>query len=363
MIKKFLLVLVCSSFLLTGCENLLVKSLLPEEIVEAAIDTNKDIEDYYIESTMKVYEGDTLIEDLIIKEWNAKIDGDAKRMTEINSDQTGKVVALIEKDTLNMYDEKQNEVYNIGNIGDINSNLAKSLKEKTKNELDTMNNAYSMETVGEETINGVKTYHIKGSPKKESILLGDYEMWIDKENWVVMKMIANSGDIRVITENTKVDLTSEINKEIFKLDIPKDAKKVSLDEALETESVTIEETYKMLGDNLLILKDKKFELKDIESIVLDPKEDTKQFTFKYTQDGAGTFEISVMETPEEDMSDLTDFGHEEKEVRGGKATVLDDTIRMVNFEEGGNYYMFMVYDGSMTLKEMMEVVEGMDQYK
>lgn len=46
-----------------------------------------------------------------------------------------------------------------------------------------------------------------------------------------------------------------------------------------------------------------------------------------------------------------------------KVSVMDDLIKMVNFEEDGNYYIFMIDNPQITIDEAIEVINSMDQYK
>lgn len=361
--KKILIALLCASFILTGCENLLVKTIIPEEIVEAAIDTNQDIEDYYIETTMKIYEGDKLTEESTTKEWNAKIDGQKKRRTEASSEEGGKIISSIDNNELIIYMEEENEFYNFGNVEDVNPELNKNLRDRTKGELDAMNTLYDMETIGEETINGAKTYHIKGSPKKKSALLGDYEMWIDKENWIVMKSVAISGDIKVISENIKVDIAPKIDPSIFKLDIPSDAKELNPELDAENKTVTLDEANEYLDNNLLVIKDEDFILDRIESMKIETEEDTEQFNLKYTKNAGEVLDVNVMKMPEDGMEDLSEIGLEEIDIRGHKGEVIDDILKMLTFEEEGNYYILIAYDEEMTLDDIIKLAEGMELYK
>lgn len=364
MLKKTLIVLVCFSFLLTGCQGLFTKNLLAEEIVETAMEKNEEMEDYYIESLIEIYNNDKLLGESTIKEWNMKIDGEIKRMSEVYSEEVGRVISTFQEDQIIMYSEMENEVYRNRKSIDMAPEGNLSIKERTQNDLDTLNEMHTMEIVGEEELNGIETYHIKGSPEEESKTLGDYEIWIDKKNWVVVKVISDAGDIKFTYTNTKIDLSPEIDPSIFNLDIPDDAKEINLDEINEFEEVTLDQAYKELEENLLVVKDEDYKLEKIEINNPSGPNQPKPIIFTYTKDEIKAFEISVFYVLEEGMLELDELmGFEKREIRGKQASVMDNIIKMINFEEDENYYVFMIDNPETTVDRVIEVINNMEQYK
>ncbi|MGO1469374.1 MAG: LolA family protein [Tissierella sp.] len=363
MLKRIMIFILASSFLLTGCESPLVKTLLPEEIVKAAIDTNEKEEDYYIKSNMKIFENGELIEEMLTEEWRAKIDGEVKRRTEIVSEDEGRMISLINEKEIKVYQEDSNEVFTISNEMGEGSNLNKSVKEKTMNELDMAKRMYEIDNLGEETINGRETYHLKGEPMEESSLLGDYEAWIDKDNWVVVKSINKSGDIKVVTENIQVEFSPEIDDSFFSLDLPEDVKKIDMDEDIsDTDEITIEEADKKLGGKLLYISDKKYKLEKATFSSYNSDLVPDEMVFHYSKDDSGTFFISVLEKQEE-MEDDGVLEFEEREIRGNKANIMNDILKMITFYEDGLQYNLIMEDEEMTIDEGIDIIENMKKYK
>lgn len=357
--KKIMVIVICTSFLISGCGNLLVKSLLPEEIVEAAIERNENEDDYYIKSTTKIFEKDELLEEFSTKEWSFKVDGQVKRRTEMASKEEGMTISLVDEKEITIYQEDTNEVFTLNNTIEGSSNLNKSLKEKTISELDMAKKMYDVKNLGEVDINGRDTYHLKGVPLKESTLLGDYEIWIDKENWIVVKSISKSGDMEIITENIEVDFSPKIDNAIFDLEIPEDAKIVDLDEDVsDTKEVTLEEANEKLDGKLLYIKDEKYKLEKAVSSTYNSDMIPDEMVFNYSKDGQGLFTISVLKKQAE-MEDDGVMEFREKEIRGNKAYIIEDIIKMISFYEEGLQYNLIIEDDGMTIDEGVEIIENM----
>lgn len=363
MIKKIMIFILASSFLLAGCESPLVKTLLPEEIVEAAIDTNEKEEDYYIKSNMRVFENGELVEEMLTEEWRANIDGEVKRRTEIVSEDEGKMISLINEKEIKVYQEDSNEVFTLANEMGESSNLNKSVKEKTMNELDMAKRMYEIDNLGEETVNGRETYHLKGQPMEKSSLLGDYEAWIDKENWVLVKSINKSGDIEAVTENIEVDFSPKIDKSIFDLDMPEDVKEIDMDKDIsDTDEITIAEANEKLGGKLLYINDEKYKLEKTTFSSYDSEIVPDEMVFNYSKDNSLNFFISVLEKQEEMENDgVLDI--EEREIRGNKAYVMDDILKMITFYEDDLQYNLIMEDEEMTIEEGIDIIENMEKYK
>src|SRR5699024_4642831 len=74
----------------------------------------------------------------------------------------------------------------------------------------------------EAEIAGRDSYHLVAKAKEENTLFGDQELWIDKENWMVLKMIFNTGDSKTEMVYTKIDFNPRIPADTFTLDLPDD---------------------------------------------------------------------------------------------------------------------------------------------
>ena len=132
--------------------------------------------------------------DIKITEWVAE---DGKRRVETVMEETGeKAITVNDGTELITYDETTNTAYRIGVTEDLKEFQDMSPKEKAEMMLDAIKDTHKMTLVGEEKVIGRDTYHLKAEAKDKDSLYGDQEIWVDKENWFILKTVANSGDIK-----------------------------------------------------------------------------------------------------------------------------------------------------------------------
>src|SRR5699024_7270000 len=91
--------------------------------------------------------------------------------------------------------------------------------------------------------------------KGEKSLYGRQEMWIDKENWLLLKTTSNSGDSRVTLEYTTIEMDPKMDDSVFEIDVPDDVIVEEYDDAME-EVITLEEGIEKLGSPFMYIKDK-----------------------------------------------------------------------------------------------------------
>lgn len=376
MTKKMLIIILCMSFFISGCESIGDKSLLPEEIIATAIETNEEVKDYYMVSTMEIYLNDELVDEMVTKEWSGRIYGDLKRRTETTSKEDGKTISVMDEKEAIIYQEDTNEVftmtYEIEEIG----NLNKSLKRRTMDELAILKKQYTIKNLGEEEINGIKTFHLKGIPKKEDSLFGDYEMWIDKDNWLVVKSITSTGDQKIITKNKEIDFSPKLQASMFKLDIPEDAELVNIDDfSPDIEEITIEEANKELNGRLLYVKDQIYKLEKVQYLRSKSEDMDDEIIFDYSKDGENLFNITVIKRSKEEMQGF--FEANEQLIRGHLAFIEEDVISLrqdkglvsegilniITFYENELMYSLVLEENKITIQEAIDVIEKMEIYK
>src|SRR5690625_5356731 len=86
-----------------------------------------------------------------------------------------------------VYDEKEQSSYVMNDI-DI-ENLYINPKEQLDMLLDMIKDTHDIEIIGDEEILGRKTFHLVAVQKEDTnSLLGDQELWIVKEYWMVFKL-------------------------------------------------------------------------------------------------------------------------------------------------------------------------------
>lgn len=356
--KKIVILLICASFLATGCENLGNESLMPDDIVASAIETNKNEEEYYMESTMTIFQNNEQTEEVVTKEWRAKVDGEFKRKSEVISKEE-RAISVQEGSKIYLYQETTNE-YFVFDIED-GTNMDKSLKEQTMEELNLAKDMFDIRNMGEREVNGRETFYLKGEPEEESELLGDYEIWIDKENWVVVKSKSKSGDMEIVLENKEVDFSPDIDPSTFQLDIPEDAEIVDINkDAYGMEDLTLEEAGEKFHSKPLYIDEEGYEIEKLLFSSNDEELIPDELVFNYSKDGQNAFTVSVIEESEAENGELDELGlGEKREIRGSEGLVVEDLIDMVIFYEDGLQYNFILEENSINVEEVLETIENM----
>src|SRR5699024_12691660 len=79
-------------------------------------------------------------------------------------------------------------------------------------------------------------------------------MWIDKENWHLLKMVDHTADNLSTIEYTNIDLDPNFDDDVFVLDIPDDATFETFDEDIE-ETITLNEAIDIMDSSFLYVKD------------------------------------------------------------------------------------------------------------
>lgn len=94
-------------------------------------------------------------------------------------------------------------------------------------------------------------YHLVAKENEKGTLFGDQELWVDKENWFVLKMILKSGDNEVDLEHKVVEFEKVFDEDTIMIEIPEGVEIQDMDEVNESTTVTIEEAAQHVGQPLL----------------------------------------------------------------------------------------------------------------
>src|SRR5699024_3872303 len=79
------------------------------------------------------------------------------------------------------------------------------------------------------------------------------EMWIDQENWFVLKMIGEVGNETVEVSYTDIEFGVSIADEKFDLDLPNDVDIIDLEDMAIPDEVTLTEAADGLEHNFLYI--------------------------------------------------------------------------------------------------------------
>lgn len=169
-----------------GCSNK-VSQFSPEQVIDNALAESSGYESFYAEYEITISNKNEEIDRLTIKEWR-----DSERVRVEVDGVDSKSVSTYDGLQFILYDETNNQV--IIEEEDSFEFTQMSMKEQAELLLELISESYETEVVGEEGIAGRNTFHLKATQKNDAALFGEQELWIDKDNWLVLKMISTSGD-------------------------------------------------------------------------------------------------------------------------------------------------------------------------
>lgn len=202
------------------------------------------IDSYYAEGTMLVKQKDMETEASVYKEW---YDADSKKKrVDIRSSGQETVTSVNDGKQVIVYDRTKDSAFSMNITNDMGI-TSMTQREQLMSMLRAMQSTHKSEVVGEESILGMNTYHMKVSADSANTMLGDMEFWVDQKTWFILKSIASSGDFAIESTYTKVDFSPKYTDATFRLEIPKHVIIQSLQDSNPIQEVTLEE-----GDVLLV---------------------------------------------------------------------------------------------------------------
>ncbi len=337
---------------LYGCSSQ-TNQYSPDQVIQNALEESTPA--YYAELEMIVSDkGETTVE--IMKEWRSS---DGKIRTESqNLDGNYQIISANNGSILTLYEVDQNKAYIIDDEEILSFNKP-SLKDQANMLLEMVRDTHEISTKDEEKVVGRDTHHLFAKAKKNDTLFGDLELWIDKENWLVLKSIFNVGNTVTETTYTKIDFNAKIPSDLFTIDLPADVEVVNTNDMLETEEISLEEIPVKIGKPVLHFPEtEELQISLIEIYELQGELDRNELSLDYTRDGLPLLILSVFETVNEVVDDT---GEESVKIRNqeGSYTELGD-FRSVLWEENGLTYSIVFIDPNLTLEEFIEMTGKME---
>lgn len=347
--------------LLTGC-NMKKNSLLPEKIVANAMEVNNETKSYYAESKMKIWEKDKVIEDDTIKEWMNLSGEKTKTRSEINSEGKGSTISTNNGDKIVVYMKNEKKAL-VSKAIKGNGLLKNSQKDQIMNLLKFMKKSHEISTVGEEKINGIATYHLKAVPKEKDNIFGKMDIWVNEENWFVVKMISQSGNTKTEFEYTKIDFSPKFDKSLFEQDIPSNVKIENLEDGMKNKekNITFKEAADFIGKPVLCIPESLgYKLKTMKIEMYDSSEIQDEIILSYEKDGNQDFSISIRKKQKQNKAVGKIPGEKDITVRGKKGTSFDDVVKLITWDENDASYSFMIKNPDITMEDAKKIIEKMD---
>lgn len=338
---------------LVGCSNV-GNEFSPEQVIQKTLADSAKVPSYYGESVMKFNDGTG---DMEIKEWVSK---DGKRRVETVMPETGeKSIAVNDGDKLISYDEAANTAFVI-DVKD-NTLMQKSPKEQAEFLLNMIKDTHSIKLVGEEKMIGRDVYHLKAEVKDENTLYGNQEIWVDKENWFILKNVSTSGDIQVSVEYKKIEFNPTLKESLFMLELPEDVEMKDISAMMDEQPVdSLEDAVEIMEKPFLYVQEKDGITIEQMTAVSGGSDINPQLTINYFKDNLPYFSLSVVAIDEENSK----FDGEGENIRGLKGDKTDmKDFRLLNWAEDGFGYSVILSHPELTFEQMSKIIDEMEYVK
>ncbi|MBP2079918.1 LolA family protein [Oceanobacillus polygoni] len=346
--KKCLILFSVMTLILGGCsQNMEVSA---EEIIQNAIESEKDVNTYQGISEMKMFEGEELSEHIILEEY---VEGKKRKVVTRDQLLDQESVALNDGETMLMYDKANNQAteMDMTELADF-ANI--SPKEQFKNIIEIMNDSHSYEVVGEEKVLDYDTYHIQMKANETDNLFGDMELWVDQKTWFIVKVVSEVGDARTEFAYTELDFSPKFAEDTFTLDIPDDVEIANLEESFAPDTVTLEEAEEALGQAFLVFPEDEFLLSSMQMYDFSAGLDRYELELMYSsKEDIPLFSVSVFPTPDDMPVEKADL-----EVRGNDAE-YEELINSILWDEDGLRYSIVIANPDIEQEEVVKWAENM----
>ncbi|TXC93052.1 DUF2092 domain-containing protein [Metabacillus litoralis] len=325
------------------------------EIVLNVLEAGKEVTEYYGKATIKMYSEDEETEQIEIEEFVAK-NGQRKVITtDLNNNHQS--FAYNTGDELITFDESTQQAIKIDLEGE-DLPTSNTQKEQLINLLDGMKKTHSYEVVGEETISGINTYHLKATHKTEDSILGTMEFWVDKKTWFMMKTVTTTADITSEIVYKKVDFSPDFSTTTFEVTLPEGIEAVPVDTEFNSQKGTFKEAEKAVGKTILAFSDDKVKIESIDWQEIGGEINRTEVNMMYVDKDNSTpvFLVSVFPTP---TGEGMDIQKSKWMVRGHHAEYMEE-IRAISWDEDGLRYNVMINNPDLSIEEVIKWSEDMD---
>ena len=338
-----------------GCSTSL-QEYSPEQVIQNALSEKHKTLEYYAESTWIMKENGEVAETVMMREWQNE-DGQ-KRMETKSSNEKEYSIAINDGKTLLTYVPHEKKAYVIEGE-ELTSLNQQSPKEQAEKLLKLIQDTHEIKVIGEEKVAGRDAFHLKATAKKENSLIGNQDIWIDKETWFVLKMISVSGETTIEFEYTKIDYKVQNDNKLFTFELPEDAVVEKLQDSFSEKEITLEQAKVELGTAFLYIPETKdLKIAHVGLSELDGEINQKEIMIEYTKEGLPYLSLTVIKQSS-DRADETMLPNEEEiQIRGLKGTWSEE-LRWLHWVENGMAHSINVTDPNVSLDELMPLLEKM----
>lgn len=328
--------------------------LSPQEVVNSVLQESNEPISYYGEYTLSIGDGSA---DSIGKEW---VTEDKKyRIEMISEDGEEEIIGVNDGKSVSMYDKASHTVMVMEvDESEIND---QSPRQQAERMLGVVKDSHDLSAGTEEEIAGRSTYHIIAKEKGNKSLLGDIDIWVDKETWLPLKTVANSGGNTLTLTYTKIDYKTKLDEDLFVLEVPEGATVEVMDEeSYAPQEVVLNDVKETLGSFYQLAEIDGIELAEITALE-GIEEDRLEYSFEYLKDGMAAFSVTVFQ----DLPNTVDFGgigeEEEITIRGKKAIKMEmGEFRLLEWSEDGLKYVVLIENPEIEFEDMAQYLEEME---
>lgn len=359
----FVFIFLAICIFLFGCSTEM-NQYSPDQVINNALQEEVDVRSYYAESVMLMEIGKET-EEIKMNEWYSS---DGKMRSELIDESGVNSITVNNGSSSLTYDSENNTAFILDDPELLALNQP-SHREQAEALLDMIGDTHRIEEVGGEKIAGRDTFHIIAIANSQDALVGDGEFWIDKKNWMVLKMVTESGDTKITQTYTTIDFKPSLSPELFTLDLPDDTKIEHYDDVMKEEEITLDDAMKRLNTPFLVFLNNDWELEKVEWHESNDEFPYKQVDILYKRDGLPLLTLGVIQNPEEnkeeegndDVQDMEIPGIEQVTVRNQKGEFMEgNETRLLYWQEEGFNYSIEVHDPNLTLEELLAATAEME---
>lgn len=333
-----------------GCQ---VRQVSGDEILQSLLHSDDEPISYYQETEYRWDDGDSFF----MKEWR-KADGRVR--TEMYEQGRLQSIMIQTSGSFHLVDYEDEQIL----VGDNQTSdewlemFQRTPRNWLLDMLQNIYDTYSISEVKEATHLGRDVFVLKLNENNDG---GDRtELWVDKESWIILKSVSESGEFGYVSEVIHLELELEMEEQLFEVDTSLGFERVTIDELVSSESISLEEAKQLTNHSFLIPSDE-YELVELIAYPKQEEEEDDLLDFLYRKpDYSAAFSYSVIKS--EGLLEAI-FGEEESiTIRGQDGWVMwGDVLNMIIFQEDGFKYS-VFFETGFTKEEAIQMIEEMKEY-
>ena len=327
-----------------------INNMSSDEIYNNVVKGQEEPISYYAESFIDIGDEDQIV----MKEWRNK---DNQIRTEAYMNEELASISVNDGEFIWSHDLTTNEVMYFELEEALLDNVNQPMSEQSKMLLDFIKESHTLEIIGEDKIAERDTLHVKATPKNDvDELMGELEVWIDKETWFLLKSITTIEDMQTVAEYTTFEVNPKLEEQLFVFETPEGATLVDMDEMFkEIKLENIEEAKSYIEKPFLYLEETdSIKLNDITvSQVQDLESSLHLYYFK---DDVPFFSLVISPIDEANVP----YTNEGSNIRGQEGMIEElSSFKMMTWVEDGFGYVVLVEREDVTVEEVIELLNTM----